>query len=145
MASGRDGCHPLVSGSFASFHFSTLVALSCLFFTFPGTWLGLNVSWAFPIICGNLLIPTILYFCLTSFTDTGILHKGKAECSLSLFNTVLRSQPFITCILTQGLPASMTCRAPSRYGSHRWEFLFEVASWEGLALITTGKETTRKS
>ncbi|XP_032080823.1 palmitoyltransferase ZDHHC19 [Thamnophis elegans] len=79
MASGRDGCHPLFSGSFASFHFSTLVALSCVFFTFPGTWLGLNVSWAFPIICANLLIPTLLYFCLTSFTDTGILHKGIEE------------------------------------------------------------------
>ncbi|XP_039219762.1 palmitoyltransferase ZDHHC19-like isoform X2 [Crotalus tigris] len=44
-----------------------------------GSWLGLNVSWAFPIICGNLLIPTLLYFFLTSFTDTGVLHKGIQE------------------------------------------------------------------
>uniref|UniRef100_A0A670Z4K4 Palmitoyltransferase n=1 Tax=Pseudonaja textilis TaxID=8673 RepID=A0A670Z4K4_PSETE len=44
-----------------------------------GSWLGLNVSWAFPIVSGNLLILTILYFFLTSFTDTGILHKGKRE------------------------------------------------------------------
>ncbi|XP_042312135.1 palmitoyltransferase ZDHHC19 isoform X2 [Sceloporus undulatus] len=79
MGPGQDGCHVLCSGIFASFHFSTLLGLSCLFFTFPCSWLALHVSWAFPIICAHLLIPTILYFLLTSFTDTGILYKGIDE------------------------------------------------------------------
>ncbi|KAM6443641.1 palmitoyltransferase ZDHHC19 [Liasis olivaceus] len=79
MAPSGEGCPSFCSGLFASFHFSTLMGLSCLFFTFPCSWLALNVSWAFPVICGHLLIPTILYFFLTSFTDTGILHKGIEE------------------------------------------------------------------
>nr|XP_020633655.1 probable palmitoyltransferase ZDHHC19 isoform X1 [Pogona vitticeps] len=76
MGSSQETCQALTSGLFASFNFSTLVALSCLFFTFPCSWLAVNISWAFPIICGHLFIPTILYFLLTSFTDTGILHRG---------------------------------------------------------------------
>ncbi|XP_062987488.1 palmitoyltransferase ZDHHC19 [Elgaria multicarinata webbii] len=79
MGSSQDGCHSLTSSLFAAFHFSTLMGLSCLFFTFPCSWLALHVSWAFPVICGHLFIPTILYFLLTSFTDTGILHKGIEE------------------------------------------------------------------
>nr|XP_034989723.1 palmitoyltransferase ZDHHC19 [Zootoca vivipara] len=79
MGSAQDGCQSLTSSLFASFHFSTLIGLSCLFFTFPCSWLALHVSWAFPVICGLLFIPTIIYFLLTSFTDTGILHKGIEE------------------------------------------------------------------
>ncbi|XP_044312149.1 palmitoyltransferase ZDHHC19 [Varanus komodoensis] len=79
MASGREGCPSITSGLFASFNFSSLVGLSCLFFTFPCSWLALHVSWAFPIICSHLFIPTIIFFLLTSFTDTGILHKGIKE------------------------------------------------------------------
>ncbi|XP_053243355.1 palmitoyltransferase ZDHHC19 [Podarcis raffonei] len=79
MGFAQDGCQSLTSSIFASFHFSTLMGLSCLFFTFPCSWLALHVSWAFPAICGLLFIPTIIYFLLTSFTDTGILHKGIEE------------------------------------------------------------------
>ncbi|KAJ6655481.1 hypothetical protein lerEdw1_005059 [Lerista edwardsae] len=43
------------------------------------SWLALHVSWAFPIVCGLFFILTIIYFLLTSFTDTGILHRGIEE------------------------------------------------------------------
>uniref|UniRef100_A0A670KF68 Palmitoyltransferase n=1 Tax=Podarcis muralis TaxID=64176 RepID=A0A670KF68_PODMU len=56
------------------FGFQTLGHLGC-----PPLWLALHVSWAFPTISGLLFIPTIIYFLLTSFTDTGILHKGIEE------------------------------------------------------------------
>nr|XP_056705896.1 palmitoyltransferase ZDHHC19 [Euleptes europaea] len=69
----------LMSSIFASFHFSLLLCLTCLFFTFPCSWLTLHVSWAFPITCGLLFIPTIVFFLFASFTDTGILHKGIEE------------------------------------------------------------------
>ncbi|XP_053163239.1 palmitoyltransferase ZDHHC19 isoform X2 [Hemicordylus capensis] len=79
MGPTRRGCSSLSSSLFASFHFSTLMCLSSLFFTFPCSWLALHVSWAFPIVCGLFFIPTIIYFLLTSFTDTGILRKGIEE------------------------------------------------------------------
>lgn len=79
MGPGHPGCSYLASSLFASFHFSTLLCLSCLFFTFPCSWLALHVSWAFPIVCGLFFILTIIYFLLTSFTDTGILHRGIEE------------------------------------------------------------------
>ncbi|XP_026581482.1 probable palmitoyltransferase ZDHHC19, partial [Pseudonaja textilis] len=111
MASARDGCHPVLSGSFASFHFSSLLALSCLFFTFPGSWLGLNVSWAFPIVSGNLLILTILYFFLTSFTDTGILHKGIEEELENQANTLSsRQQHWCNNCQLYCLPHTFHCR-----------------------------------
>nr|XP_060622697.1 palmitoyltransferase ZDHHC19 [Anolis sagrei ordinatus] len=76
MAPRSDGCHALSSGILASLLYSTLMALSCLFFTFPCSWLALHVSWTIPVLCGQLLVAAAIYFCLTSFTDTGILHKG---------------------------------------------------------------------
>ncbi|KAJ7324646.1 hypothetical protein JRQ81_017666 [Phrynocephalus forsythii] len=76
MESRQEKCRAVTAGLFASFNFSTLALLSCLFFIFPCSWLAVNVSWAFPVICGHLFILTIFYFIHTSFTDTGILHKG---------------------------------------------------------------------
>nr|XP_008121591.1 PREDICTED: probable palmitoyltransferase ZDHHC19 [Anolis carolinensis] len=76
MAPRPDGFHALSSGIYASLLYSTLMALSCLFFTFPCNWLALHVSWTIPVLCGQFLVAAAIYFCLTSFTDTGILHKG---------------------------------------------------------------------
>ncbi|XP_066477677.1 palmitoyltransferase ZDHHC19 [Tiliqua scincoides] len=86
MGPSHPGCPYLASSLFASFHFSTLLCLSCLFFTFPCSWLALHVSWAFPIVCGLFFILTLIYFLLTSFTDTGILHRGTEE---KIMNQVL--------------------------------------------------------
>ncbi|XP_077203918.1 palmitoyltransferase ZDHHC19 [Paroedura picta] len=76
---GHVGRLDIISSIFASFHFSLLLFLTCLFFTFPCSWLTLHISWGFPIICGLLFIPTIIFFLLASFTDTSILHKGIEE------------------------------------------------------------------
>ncbi|XP_048356015.1 palmitoyltransferase ZDHHC19 [Sphaerodactylus townsendi] len=78
-AGGHVGRLYLLSSIFASSHFSLLLCLTCLFFTFPCSWLTLHVSWAFPIVCGLLFIPTVIFFLFTSFTDTGILRKGIEE------------------------------------------------------------------
>uniref|UniRef100_A0A8C3P8S2 Palmitoyltransferase n=1 Tax=Chrysemys picta bellii TaxID=8478 RepID=A0A8C3P8S2_CHRPI len=60
----------------ASFHFSSLVALSGLFFSFPCSWLAVHVSLAFPLVTGILFIPAVANLLLASFTDPGILHRG---------------------------------------------------------------------
>ncbi|XP_074925057.1 palmitoyltransferase ZDHHC19 [Chelonoidis abingdonii] len=88
---------------FASFHFSSLLALSSLFFSFPCTksllavgyhpplsfhfrcsWLAVHVSLAFPLVSGILFIPAVANLLLASFTDPGILHRGQGPCSLAL-------------------------------------------------------------
>uniref|UniRef100_A0A8C0GFP9 Palmitoyltransferase n=1 Tax=Chelonoidis abingdonii TaxID=106734 RepID=A0A8C0GFP9_CHEAB len=61
---------------FASFHFSSLLALSSLFFSFPCSWLAVHVSLAFPLVSGILFIPAVANLLLASFTDPGILHRG---------------------------------------------------------------------
>ncbi|KAG6920548.1 zinc finger DHHC-type containing 19 [Chelydra serpentina] len=61
---------------FASFHFSSLVGLSSLFFSFPCSWLAVHVSLAFPLVAGILFIPAVANLLLASFTDPGILHRG---------------------------------------------------------------------
>ncbi|XP_044887176.1 palmitoyltransferase ZDHHC19 [Mauremys mutica] len=60
----------------ASFHFSSLLALSSLFFSFPCSWLAAHVSLAFPLVAGILFIPAVANLLLASFTDPGILHRG---------------------------------------------------------------------
>ncbi|XP_060098830.1 palmitoyltransferase ZDHHC19 [Heteronotia binoei] len=107
---GRVGRPYLLSSIFASFHFSLLLCLTCLFFTFPCSWLTLHISWGYPVICGLLFIPTIIFFLRTSFTDTSILRKGIEE-ELENQAIVIRAPRQHWCNRCQlhGLPHTFHC------------------------------------
>ncbi|XP_075794324.1 palmitoyltransferase ZDHHC19 isoform X3 [Pelodiscus sinensis] len=76
MSPAREAPHWVLPSLFASFHFSSLLALSGLFFSFPCSWLAVHVSPAFPLLAGGLFIPAVANLLLASFTDPGILHRA---------------------------------------------------------------------
>ncbi|CAM4596995.1 unnamed protein product, partial [Lepidochelys olivacea] len=76
MIPARGVPHWVLPSLFASFHFSSLMGLSSLFFSFPCSWLAVHVSLAFPLVAGILFIPAVANLLLASFTDPGILHRG---------------------------------------------------------------------
>ncbi|KYO25574.1 putative palmitoyltransferase ZDHHC19 [Alligator mississippiensis] len=75
----------------ASFHVSSLVCLSALFFSFPCGWLAVHVSLAFPVVAGILFLPALANLLLASFMDPGILPRG-AKGRARLVIQVLRDE-----------------------------------------------------
>ncbi|XP_019388082.1 PREDICTED: probable palmitoyltransferase ZDHHC19 [Crocodylus porosus] len=76
MSRGGEGLRWVLPSLCASFHASSLVCLSALFFSFPCGWLAVHVSLAFPVVAGILFLPTLANLLLASFMDPGILPRG---------------------------------------------------------------------
>ncbi|XP_019358601.1 PREDICTED: probable palmitoyltransferase ZDHHC19 [Gavialis gangeticus] len=76
MSRGGEGLRWVLPSLCASFHVSSLVCLSALFFSFPCGWLAVHVSLAFPVVAGILFLPTLANLLLASFMDPGILPRG---------------------------------------------------------------------
>ncbi|XP_030431492.1 probable palmitoyltransferase ZDHHC19 [Gopherus evgoodei] len=118
---------------FASFHFSSLLALSSLFFSFPCTksllavgyhlllsfhfrcsWLAIHVSLAFPLVAGILFIPAVANLLLASFTDPGILHRGNRSMAQAPEGRDRRG-----CVDVRGQPGSAKAQEPTQPGQRQ--------------------------
>ncbi|XP_067322438.1 palmitoyltransferase ZDHHC19-like [Anolis sagrei] len=76
MGSGLDRRHTPTSAILSLCYFVCLFTCGCLFLTHECSWLALHVSRTIPIIFGTLLVLTIAFFLLTSFTGTTIFYNA---------------------------------------------------------------------